>query len=227
MTTSRTIMAADRCLRQTLLLIWQTDRVDPDLSHALATVGPRLRTLRLQRETTLAALAGETGISVSTLSRLESGARRPTLELLLPLARAHGVALDQLVDAPPTGDPRIHLRPVTRHGMTMLPLTQRAGGIQAYKLVIPAGSRRGDPDPKTHEGYEWLYVLNGRLRLVLGEHDLVLSPGEAAEFDTRVPHWFGAAGAEPVEFLILFGKQGERAHLPARPKTRHSPARPD
>jgi transcriptional regulator with XRE-family HTH domain len=196
--------------------------MDDDLDQALATVGSRLRALRLQRETTLADLSAATGISVSTLSRLESGARRPTLELLLPLARAYGVTLDELVDAPPTGDPRIHLRPVTRQGMTMLPLSRRAGGIQAYKLVIPAGSRPGAPEPQTHEGYEWLYVLVGRLRLVLGDQDLVLAPGEAAEFDTRVPHWFGAAGAEGVEFLSLFGRQGERAHLRARPRRGHA-----
>ncbi|MEU4704201.1 helix-turn-helix domain-containing protein [Nonomuraea dietziae] len=200
--------------------------MDSDLHQALDAVGPRLRVLRRQRETTLADLSAATGISVSTLSRLESGARRPTLEQLLPLARAHGVTLDDLVDAPPTGDPRIHLRPVTHHGMTMVPLTRRAGGIQAYKLVISAGDARREPDPQTHEGYEWLYVLNGRLRLVLGEQDLVLSPGEAAEFDTRVPHWFGVAGAEPVEFLSLFGRQGERAHLRARPKPRNPPERP-
>ena len=156
--------------------------MDTDLGESLGAVGARLRALRRQGESTLADLSAATGISVSTLSRLESGARRPTLELLLPLARAHGVTLDELVGAPPTGDPRIHLRPLTRHGMTMLPLTRRAGGIQAYKLVIPADSRRTEPEPKSHEGYEWLYVLNGRLRLVLGEHDLVLSPGEAAEF---------------------------------------------
>jgi len=110
--------------------------------------------------------------------------------------------------------------------MTMLPLTRRPGGIQAYKLVIPAGGRRREPDLQTHEGYEWLYVLNGRLRLVLAEHDLVLEPGEAAEFDTRVPHWFGAAGAEPVEFLSLFGSQGERTHLRARPRARPPAERP-
>lgn len=201
--------------------------MDDDLDHALATVGPRLRALRKKRETTLADLSGATGISVSTLSRLESGARRPTLELLLPLARAHGITLDELVDAPPTGDPRVHLRPVACHGMTMVPLTRRAGGIQAYKLVIPARSRRGEPDLQSHEGYEWLYVLDGRMRLVLAEHDVVLSPGEAAEFDTRVPHWFGAADADPVEFLSLFGKQGERAHLRARPKSKQPTGRPD
>lgn len=190
--------------------------MDGDLNQALDAVGPRLRALRHQRGTTLTDLSTETGVSVSTLSRLESGTRRPTLELLLPLARAHGVTLDELVGAPPTGDPRIHLRPVTRHGMTVLPLTRRVGGIQAFKLIIPISKR--EPDPKTHDGYEWLYVLNGRLRLLLGEHDLVLTPGEAAEFDTRVPHWFGVAEDQPVEILSLFGQQGERAHLRARPK---------
>lgn len=195
------------------------DGMDDDLDSALTAVGPRLRALRRDRKITLGDLAAATGISVSTLSRLESGSRRPNLELLLPLARAHGVTLDELVDAPPTGDPRIHLRPITRFGMTMVPLTRRAGGIQAYKLVISAGGLRGEPDPQTHEGYEWLYVLNGRLRLILGERDLVLAPGEAAEFDTRVPHWFDAVDARSVEFLSLFGTQGERAHLRARPTT--------
>ena len=191
--------------------------MEDELGRALGAVGPHLRALRTERGTTLAALAAQTGISVSTLSRLESGARRPTLELLLPLARAYGVTLDELVDAPPADDPRVVLRPVTRFGMTVVPLTRRAGGIQAYKLVFTAEGR-GEPEPRSHEGYEWMYVLDGRLRVVLGDHDLILGPGEAAEFDTRVPHWFGAAGDEPVEVLSLFGPQGERAHLRARPK---------
>ena len=189
-----------------------------ELDAVLTAVGPCLRALRQQRETTLTDLAAETGISVSTLSRLESGQRRPTLELLLPLARAYDVPIDGLVGAPPTGDPRVQLRPVTRHGMTMVPLTRHAEGVQGYKLVIPASRRPDTPALKTHEGYEWLYVLGGRLRLVLGQHDLVLSSGEAAEFDTRVPHWFGSADSEPVEVLSLFGPQGERLHPRARPR---------
>lgn len=189
--------------------------MDDDLAAMLTSVGPRLRALRRQRQASLAALAEITGISVSTLSRLESGHRRPSLELLLPLARAHGVQIDDLVGGPGTGDPRVHLRPVRRHGMTLIPLSRRAGGVQAYKLIIP--ERRSEPDPQVHEGYEWLYVLDGRLRLVLGERDLVMQPGEAAEFGTKVPHWFGSAGGGPVEVLSLFGRQGERAHLRARP----------
>jgi transcriptional regulator with XRE-family HTH domain len=190
--------------------------MDDDLDAALAAVGPRLRALRQHHETTLADLSAATGISVSTLSRLESGQRRPNLELLLPLARAHGVPIDELIGAPPTGDPRVHLRPVKRHGLTMVPLTRRAGGLQAYKLVIP-GTRGPDSlEQKTHEGYDWLYVLSGKLRLRLGDQDLILIPGEAAEFDTRVPHWFGSADGHTVEVLSLFGRQGERAHLRAR-----------
>ncbi|WP_137723273.1 helix-turn-helix domain-containing protein [Prescottella subtropica] len=188
-----------------------------DTNRILGAVGPRLRALRQQRGVTLADLSADTGISVSTLSRLESGQRKPNLELLLPLARAYGVPLDELVGAPPTGDPRIHLEPITHGGRTIVPLTRRPGGIQAYKQVLPGVTRPQEPDLRVHEGYEWLYVLNGRLRLVLGERDLVLTPGEVAEFDTRLPHWFGAAGPEPVEFLGLFGTQGERAHIRVRP----------
>jgi transcriptional regulator with XRE-family HTH domain len=194
-----------------------------DFEQILSDVGPRLRALRQRRGITLADLSTTTGISVSTLSRLESGQRRPNLELLLPLAQAHGVPLDDLVGAPATGDPRIHMRPLARHDRTIVPLTRRPGGVQAYKMVIPVHREPQQPDLKVHEGYEWMYVLNGKMRLVLGSQDLVLSPGEAAEFDTRVPHWFGCAcdgtaGCEPVEFLVLFGRQGERAHLRIRPK---------
>ncbi len=185
----------------------------------LAAVGPRLRALRQQRAITLAALAGTTGISVSTLSRLESGGRRATLELLLPLARAYRVPLDELVGTAPTDDPRVRSQPMTRGDHTMYPLTRQPGGLQAYKIVI-AGGRIRQPDPRTHEGYEWFYVLSGRLRVVLGEHDLVMSSGEAAEFDTRVPHWFGSADGQRVEILVLFGPQGERVHVRARPKRR-------
>jgi transcriptional regulator with XRE-family HTH domain len=191
-----------------------------ELDRVLGGVGPRLKTLRRERDITLAGLSAATGISVSTLSRLESGQRKANLELLIPLARAYQVPLDDLVAANPTNDPRVHARPITRHGMTMIPLSKRAGGLQAYKWVIRASRTPKTPDPRVHDGYEWLYVLSGRLRLVLGEHDLTMGSGEAAEFDTRVPHWFSNAGSDPVEVLALFGPQGERMHVRARPKNR-------
>ncbi|MCA5893741.1 XRE family transcriptional regulator [Isoptericola sp. NEAU-Y5] len=179
----------------------------------LALVGPRLRALRRERGITLAGLAAVTGVSESTLSRLESGQRRATLELLLPLARTYNVPLDDLVGAPRTGDPRIHLKPIRRHGLVFIPLSRRPGGTQAFKMIIPARPVPQVPTPQTHDGVEWLYVLNGRLRLLVGERDLTLSPGEVAEFDTSLPHWLGNADAGGVEVLVLFGPQGTRAHL--------------
>ncbi|MCR1785998.1 XRE family transcriptional regulator [Nocardioides carbamazepini] len=197
--------------------------MDDTTGRTLDAVGPRLKQLRRRRDITLSDLAEETGISTSTLSRLEAGLRRPTLEQLLPLARSYGVTLDELVDAPPTGNPRVNLRPIAcADGSTVLPLTRRPGGIQAYKFVLPTGSDDAEPDLRVHDGYDWLYVLNGRLRLVLGEHDLILEPGEAAEFDTRTPHWAAATSSGPVEYLSLIGKQGERAHVRAAPRPRGS-----
>lgn len=161
-------------------------------------------------------LAAATGISKSTLSRLESGQRKPSLELLLPIAQAHQVPLDELVGAPAVGDPRIRLKPRARGGRVVVPLTRQPRGLHAWKVVIPPGRR--DPELRTHDGYEWLYVLSGRMRLILAEHDITMGPGEVAEFDTRLPHWFGAADDEPVEILSLLGRQGERIHVRAAPR---------
>ncbi|WP_329467385.1 helix-turn-helix domain-containing protein [Streptomyces sp. NBC_01431] len=188
----------------------KTPRTDEDV---LDGVGPRLRALRRDRGITLADIAATTGVSESTLSRLESGQRRPTLELLLSLARIYEVPLDDLVGAPRTGDPRIHLKPIKRFGMTFVPLSRRPGGAHAFKMITPARPKPLDPTPQTHEGFERLYVLSGRLRLVIGERDLALPPGEAAEFDTSLPHWLGSADGGAVELLILFGLQGVRAHV--------------
>jgi transcriptional regulator with XRE-family HTH domain len=189
----------------------------PPYQAVLDEVAARLRRLRAQRCLTLAALSEATGISKSTLSRLESGQRRPSLELLLPLAGAYHVPLDDLVGAPEVGDPRVRLTPRTMpSGDTVVPLTRSPGPLQAYKMLIP--DRGAEPDLRTHEGYEWLYVLDGRLRLVLATHDLVLGPGEAAEFDTRLPHWFSSGDGRPVEILSLFGRQGERMHVRAKPR---------
>jgi transcriptional regulator with XRE-family HTH domain len=183
---------------------------DP-IGATLDLVGPRLRKVRELRGITLTDVAERTGISKSTLSRLETGQRRPSLELLLPLAQTYRVPLDDLVGAPEVGDPRIRLRPRRVHGRTVLPLTRNPDGVQAWKIIIPANQT--SPEPRTHDGYEWLYVLTGRMRLVLGDQDLVLGVGEAAEFDTQVPHWFGSTGDGPAEVLSIFGRPGERMHV--------------
>jgi transcriptional regulator with XRE-family HTH domain len=184
----------------------------PETSAAIAValnqVGPRLKQVRTRRRLTLTRVAETTGISKSTLSRLENGQRRPTLELLLALSQAYRVPLDDLVGAPVVGNPRLRLKPGRLKGRTVIPLTQQPDGMQAWKIVIP--SSKVSPEPRAHDGHEWIYVLSGRMRLLLGDRDWVLGPGEVAEFDTQVPHWFGSTGEEPAEILSIFSRPGER-----------------
>jgi transcriptional regulator with XRE-family HTH domain len=185
------------------------------IAAALDQVAPRLRRLREHRRLTLDGVASSTGISKSTLSRLETGGRRPTLELLLALSHAYRVPLDDLVAAPEEGDPRLHLKPGSVKGRTVIPLTRQPDGMQAWKIIIP--TTKVTPEPRTHEGYEWIYVLSGRMRFILGDQDWVLEPGEVAEFDTTVPHWFGSTGDQPAEILSIFGRPGERMTVRTTP----------
>jgi transcriptional regulator with XRE-family HTH domain len=188
----------------------------PTIATVLAEVGPRLKRLRARRRVTLTELAAATGISKSTLSRLETGQRKPSLELLLPIAQAHQVPLDELVGAPEVGDPRIRPKPRKRNGRIVVPLTQTPSGMHAWKVIIPP--EPGEPELRIHEGHEWLYVLSGQLRLIIGDRDLTMGPGEVAEFDTGLPHWFGPAGDQPVEILSLLGRHDEHVHVRAAPR---------
>ena len=181
------------------------------IATALDQVGPRLKRLRSRRQLTLTAVAGSTGISKSTLSRLETGGRRPTLELLLALSHVYRVPLDDLVGAPEEGDPRLRLKPGRVKGRIVIPLTRQPDGMQAWKIIIPTSN--STPEPRAHDGYEWIYVLSGHMRFVLGGQDSVLDPGDVAAFDTTVPHWFGSTGSAPAEILSIFGRPGERTAL--------------
>lgn len=186
----------------------------PSVGAAIEQIAPRLRNLREKKGVSLAELSRATGISTSTLSRLESAQRKPSLELLLPITAALGVGLDEIVAAPRIVDPRVRQQPSSRDGRILVPLSRQQGEPRAYKMTIPAHDEQ--PHLRTHTGYEWLYVLRGTLRLRLESQDFVMRAGEAAEFDCQIPHWFGAAGRGSVEILSLFGKQGERIHLRTR-----------
>lgn len=182
------------------------------MNSDLKEVGPRLRGYRNDRGWTLDELAERAQISASTLSRLESGKRQASLELLLPLTRELGIRVDDLLPAPPL-DPRVQRPPIIRDGFVMLPLTAENSPTRAYKITYEPGANR--PSPRTHDGYDWLFVLSGRLRLQLGECEFTLSRGEAAEFDTRTPHCFWAIGNRPAEILSIFNQSGEKLHTHA------------
>ncbi|MEU1289955.1 helix-turn-helix domain-containing protein [Kitasatospora sp. NPDC005856] len=192
---------------------------DDGMADTLAAMGPRLRTAREQRGSTLTGVSRATGISLSTLSRIETGRRKPTLEVLLQLAKTYDISLDELAGTAPVAAARPRIPMAQRPGddKVVLPLTRYVGGLHAHKHVLPAvDAPPARPRQVSHDGYEWLCVLYGRLWLALGDQDLVLSAGEVAEFDTRTAHGVANAGpGGPVEYLIMFGPQGERL----RPRT--------
>jgi transcriptional regulator with XRE-family HTH domain len=176
-------------------------------------VRERLRALRAARGMSLEAVGARAGLAASTVARLESGDRALRLDHLPVLADALGVGVADLLPPGDPGDPRVREPRQEVGGMQAWPLTRAApGGLQAFKLRIPV--RDPLPEQRSHEGFEWLYVLAGRLRLALGDREWVLDPGEAAEFSTWTPHAVSAVGA-PAEVLVLFGRQGERVHLRA------------
>jgi transcriptional regulator with XRE-family HTH domain len=185
----------------------QSDRLETRVRH-------RLRQLRTERELTLAEVAHAAGLDVSTLSRLESGKRRLALDHLPALAAALGVSSDELLGTPASQDPRVRARPRRFQGLTLAPLTRRetSGGLRAFKVTVSA-ARRTPPDPlPVHAGNDWLYVLDGRLRLLLGDAEYIIEPGEAAEFTTWTPHWFGATDG-PVQMILIVGPEGQHTHL--------------
>ena len=179
-----------------------------------ARVRERLRSLRRDQGLTLQQVAERAHIDLSTLSRLEAGKRRLALDHIPALAEALGVSADDLLRSAPRPDPRVRARPRRHDGLTVWPLTNRGhgGGLHAYKVHVAATRRTPPAEMRVHEGHDWLYVLEGRLRLVLGEDTYVVEPGEAAEFTTWTPHWFGAVDG-PVDVILVVGPHGERSHL--------------
>lgn len=176
----------------------------------LRHLGPRLRAARQDRGWTLDELATRARLSASTLSRLESGKRQASLELLLPLTRELGIRVDDLIESGDR-DPRVRRSPIQRDGMTIAPLTRESSEVRAFKITYHPDAP--ETQARAHEGYEWLYVLSGRLHLTLGAQEIVLTRGEAAEFDTMTPHLLRAAGSRPAEVVSIFNSVGERMHL--------------
>jgi transcriptional regulator with XRE-family HTH domain len=174
----------------------------------------RIRGLRLARGWSLDTLAAKCFLSASTLSRIETGHRRIALDQLVPIARALGTTLDQLVE--PVGDEDVVIRPEPEHhrGRTvwLLSSERMAHGETVAKIRIAGPQPIDSAELGVHPGREWFTVLSGTVRLRLGERTILVPAGSAAEFSTMVPHAIDAHGGV-AEILTIFDREGERAHL--------------
>ncbi|WP_151523690.1 helix-turn-helix domain-containing protein [Serinicoccus kebangsaanensis] len=170
----------------------------------------RLRSLRTTLGYSLEELADRTRLSPSTISRVETGKRALGLDVLVPLAQALGVSLDALFEMPGDEDVVIRPAPHSSGGHTTWPLSRSDGRTIAVKMRIePTGGR---PDQRVHPGHDWFVVIEGRVRLHLGDREIEVGTGEAAEFSTMTPHSIGAIGG-PAELIMIFDREGQRAHV--------------
>lgn len=154
------------------------------VEQLLDQIGPRLRALRRAAGLTLQQVADLTGIGASTLSRMEAGQRRPSLDLLVPLAAAYRTPLDELVAVVEhAGQPPVVHSPRRRRGIAAQRVSHHTGGIQVYRLILPAHE---EPHLDRHEGYAWLCVLVGQVELLLaGTRSGGRSPDDSARPATR------------------------------------------
>jgi transcriptional regulator with XRE-family HTH domain len=175
----------------------------------------RIKGLRLARGWSLDTLAARCYLSPSTLSRIETGHRRIALDQLVPIARALGTTLDQLVESVDDDDVVIRPQRDEVRGVTTWTLTREHAphGLTVAKMrVTTPATQVGTAPLGVHPGRDWFTVLSGTARLRLGERTILVEPGQAAEFSTMVPHAVEAHGG-PVEILIILDHDGERTHL--------------
>lgn len=177
-----------------------------ELEHLVRT---RLRSLRTTLGLSLDELATRTNLSPSTISRVETGERTISLDILLPLAAGLQVGLDALLDVGTDDDVVIRPTPSQMEGRTTWMLSRPGGSTVALKLRIEPTRARAQQ--RVHPGHDWLFVLTGRIRLSLGEREITVDTGEAAEFATMTPHAFAAIG-RPAELLMIFDRDGHNAH---------------
>ena len=181
-----------------------------DSAQIEEVVRTRLRSLRRTLGLSLDELAARTHLSASTISRVETGKRTISLDILLPLARALQVDLDTLLDAHHDDDVVIRPSPSTSGEHTTWMLSRSTGSTIAIKMRLEPTNRPADP--RVHPGHDWFFVIEGRVRLTLGEREVTVETGEAAEFATMTPHAIQAIDG-PAELIMIVDRDGQRAHV--------------
>ncbi|WBL19812.1 helix-turn-helix domain-containing protein [Citricoccus sp. NR2] len=179
------------------------------MSEIEQVVRTRLRSLRRAQSLSLDELAERAHLSPSTISRIETGKRSISLDVLLPLARALRTDVETLLEDDTDDDVVIRPLPSQEGSRTTWMLSKATGNMRALKVRIePTGVV---PEQRVHPGHDWFFVMEGRIRLFLGERVVVVEAGEAAEFSTMTPHAFVADGG-PAEVLMVFDQEGHTVH---------------
>jgi transcriptional regulator with XRE-family HTH domain len=177
------------------------------LQEQLASLGARLKALRLERGWTLEDLAGLSGLSKSYLSRLESRDRQASIAAVLTLSRLFDVSLASMFDeAEPEQIVIVRGGGTASYdvdGLTCWPLSARNFPLELQPMRVLVSPDRDGDERQCHDGEEWIYVISGELALLVGGQTHALSPGDAAHFDARVPHRMVALSGVEAEVLLV------------------------
>ena len=179
-----------------------------DIERQLASFGARLRELRQRHGWTLAELAARSGLSRAFLSRLESGSRQASIAAALTLSRIFDVSLASLFESPVVETPCVIVRAGdamerSARGLKYAPLSHAGRFFNLQPLRVKVSPLRRGNEHYHHDGEEWIYVLSGRLTLSLSGKTHDLEPGDAAHFDSRLPHRLMARGDRDAEVLVV------------------------
>lgn len=178
------------------------------------SVGDRIRRVREMRGLTVKDLSSRTGIDIDTLARVESGKLIPALGQLVRLGKAldmkMGYFISPGIDKPMTVVRKHERRSVSRYGETKSMLY----GYSYESLAPDKANRLMEPfiiklvpteteEFSTHSGQEFLYVLEGEIKVQVGDRADFLKPGDAVYYDSNQPHLVRCAGTAPAKVLAV------------------------
>jgi len=194
------------------------ESIEPEASSpgdVTVNVGERVRGVRASRGLSLQDIVQRTGIDEKTLAGIEAGEIAPPLGVIIKLAKALEMKMGFFISGeesrPYTVVRRTDRHVVSRHDSTK----GRRYGYEFESLAPHKKDRHMEPflvtlDPaeteeerSTHDGQEFIYVLEGRMEVRLDEEVLVLDPGDAIYYDSTVPHLVKCHGDRPTRILAV------------------------
>ncbi|MGB6691828.1 MAG: XRE family transcriptional regulator [Terracidiphilus sp.] len=211
----------------------QKSQVDSETTERFIAekhIGERIKRLRLKKSMGLVELGRHTGLSASFLSQLETGRVVPTLRNLARIAMVFSKDLSYFFDTEPLPMFRTHRRK-ERMRLPQTGVESPTYYFESLGYMVP--DRHMDPyyaefippspgmEPKAHlhQGFEFLYVLDGELAIRHGEQEATLEAGDAVYFDASTPHSYVCAGKKPAGAIIVTMHQpgAAPAAAPMRP----------
>jgi len=164
-------------------------------------VGPRMAKFMAQNDMSIETLAERTGLSVTLLTSIREDEVYPSLGPLVKIARALGVRLGTFLDDQGSVDPLIVRRTERRSALSTLRAKDRPVKTKFYALGRDKTDRHMEPfyvellpesaqetELSSHEGEEFIVVLEGRVKVVYGKETHRLEPGDSIYYNSIVPH---------------------------------------